>query len=175
MATISFSPALVASITDRLTKIAPTATSIDYTTYLFTTTYSPTQYNSTPTYGTANATVYFKNSSGTALAAVGMSGLTRTQDVNGYVAFTNFPVTTPSVAGTIDYIEIANTVLTTYYQSFSSNTQSIQNTYNIILTVGDTGSGADVEIANRDLVTNQPWRLDGSIRFRVPNSYTYST
>ena len=174
MATISFSPALVAAITNQLTTVTATSATLDYATYLFQSTgYIPFN-NGNPTSGKNVATVYFKNSAGTTLAAVSLGSLTRTQDVNGYIAFTNFPSTTPSVAGTIDYIQISKASFTYNTSAYSQSTIS-STPYTVTLTVGDTGSGADVEIANRDLVTNQPWRLDGAIRFRVPDSYTYSS
>lgn len=45
----------------------------------------------------------------------------------------------------------------------------------ITLTVGAVNSSADVRFDDRTLVTNQPWRLDGSIKFRAPISYEYTT
>ena len=175
MATISFSPALVAAITNQLTTVIATSPTLDTTSYLFQSTGPIPYVNGSSTGNGKNvATVYFKNSAGTTLATASLGSLTRTQDVNGYVAFTNFPSTTPSQAGTIDYIQISQASFTYNINSYTQGVVS-STPYTVTLTVGDTGSGADVEIANRDLVTNQPWRLDGAIRFRVPDSYTYSS
>ena len=100
-----------------------------------------------------------------------MSQFTRTMATNGYVVFSNLPPLTVNASGTIAYIEI-NNVNITHWVGFSSGL--VSSPYTITLTVGAIGSGADVEIDNRDVTTTQPWRLDGSIRFRVPNTFTYS-
>lgn len=101
----------------------------------------------------------FKNSSNTTLISYSSAEIvSRTIDANGYCVLSNFPQKIPSVAGTIDYI----------YINGISNRE-------ITLTVGATGSGTDVEFDDRTLVTTQPWRLDGSIKFRIPITWTWST
>ena len=179
MATISFSPSLVSAITNQLTTLSTNGGALNTSTYLFTTLGATSwtgTYGGYANPGSFPATVYFKNSAGNTLASLLITALTRTQDVNGYVAFSNFPELTPTLAGTIDYIQISQSTVT-YVTGYNGSVTYGTGTsyYSVTLTVGDTGSGADVEIANRDLVTNQPWRLDGSIRFRVPDSYTYSS
>jgi hypothetical protein len=86
--------------------------------------------------------------------------LTRTIDAEGYCVLSNFPPKTPVVAGTISDIY------------FRTDTGAFRT---ITLTVGAPAGAADVQFDDRVLVTNQPWRLDGSIKFRVPISYEYST
>lgn len=104
-------------------------------------------------------TFAFKNSSNTTLTSyTSLEIVTRTMDADGYCVLSNFPEKIPANAGTIDYI----------YVSGNSGRE-------ITLSVGTTGSGADVEFVDRTLITSQPWRLDGSIKFRVPMSYTFST
>jgi hypothetical protein len=105
----------------------------------------------------------FKNSSNTTLVSYTAAEiLSRTMDNDGYCVLTNFPQKTPSVAGTISYVLITN-----------GNVGSF--TREVILLVGSPGSGSDVEFDDRVLVTNQPWRLDGSIKFRAPITYTWTT
>lgn len=105
------------------------------------------------------ASFNFRNASGTTLTSWQSSQLTRTIDNEGYAVMSNFPAKIPAVAGTVSDIQI-----------ITQNTNR-----SIVLTVGAPGSGADVEFQDRTLVTSQPWRLDGSIKFRVPISYTYNT
>jgi hypothetical protein len=114
-------------------------------------------------YPFSNATglVTFRNASGTTLTSYGCSELTRTIDSSGYCVLSNFPPKIPVAAG-----EIADIVFTH---------QSGQTYRTITLTVGPSGGSSDVQFDDRSLVTSQPWRLDGSIKFRVPISYTYST
>jgi hypothetical protein len=107
-----------------------------------------------------SASIFFRNSSGTTLTSYLASELTRTIDANGYCVLSNFPPKTPVVAGTISDIY------------FRTDTGAFRT---ITLTVGAPDSSADVQFDDRVLVTNQPWRLDGSIKFRVPISYEYST
>ena len=83
----------------------------------------------------------------------------RSVDIStGYVTFSSFPVVTPVVSGTIEYVLLRDRA----------------NTWGITFTAGDIGSGADVEINDRTLTTSQPWQLSGSIRIRLPMSYTYT-
>lgn len=83
----------------------------------------------------------------------------RTADAStGYTTFGSFPTTTPLLSGTIEYVLLRDKA----------------NTFGITFTAGDIGSGADVEINDRTLTTAQPWQLSGSIRVRLPMSYTYT-
>lgn len=83
----------------------------------------------------------------------------RSADIStGYVTFNSFPVVTPVVSGTIEYVLLRDRA----------------NTWGITFTAGDIGSGADIEINDRTLTTAQPWQLSGSIRVRLPMSYTYT-
>jgi hypothetical protein len=107
-----------------------------------------------------SASILFRNSSGTTLTSYLASELTRTIDADGYCVLSNFPPKTPVTAGTISDI------------LFRADTGSIRT---ITLTVGAPAGPADVQFDDRILVTNQPWRLDGSIKFRVPMSYEYTT
>lgn len=103
----------------------------------------------------------FKNAANTTLTTYYTTEIvSRSMDANGYCVLSNFPAKTPAAAGTIDYILI------------SSSAPSHDR--DITLSVGASGSGADVEFDDRTLVTTQPWRLDGIIKFRVPISYTWS-
>lgn len=76
----------------------------------------------------------------------------------GYVTFDQFPTVTPIASGTIEYVVLRDGA----------------GTFGITFTAGDIGSGADVEINDRTLTTAQPWSLSGSIRVRLPMSYTYT-
>ena len=101
--------------------------------------------------------------------------MTRILADDGYAIYTGWPAINPVATGQIDQILIRDTGgnITYYYSSsFTSNTWA--NPYTVQLTVGDVGSGADLEIANRNIVVGTPWELDGSIKFRVPDTYTYS-
>jgi hypothetical protein len=103
-------------------------------------------------------TFAFKNASGTTLTSWTANQIvSRTIDANGYCVLTNFPEKTPVVAGTIEQLVITNGVKV------------------ITMVVGDQGSGSDVEFNDRVLVTNQPWRLDTSIKFRIPMEWNWST
>jgi len=116
---------------------------------------------------TANACKFeFQNSSGTTLTFWYSSEIvSRTIDANGYCVLTNFPQKIPSVAGTIDKLLIT--------AGGAANTNA--NLRTITLIVGDEGSGSDVEFNDRTLVTTQPWRLDTSIKFRIPMAWNWST
>lgn len=107
-----------------------------------------------------SASIFFRNSSGVTLTSYLASELTRTIDAQGYCVLSDFPPKIPSVAGTISDIY------------FRADTGAIRT---ITLTVGAVNSSADVRFDDRTLVTNQPWRLDGSIKFRAPISYEYTT
>jgi hypothetical protein len=107
-----------------------------------------------------SASILFRNSSGTTLTSYLASELTRTIDSDGYCVLSNFPPKTPVAAGTISDI---------YFKADSGEYRTIT------LTVSAPDGSGDVQFDDRALVTNQPWRLDGSIKFRVPISYTYST
>lgn len=174
MPTITASPGLVYTATNAVTvsqATTPGDSIADITTSLFAMT---TDQNSgsgsyNPLYTSHN--IYFKNSLGQTLASSTMANFTRTMAANGYVVYSNFQPVTPVLNGTIAYIDIqSRSVL--HYAGISNVTAT--SPYEITLTVGAIGSGADVEIDNRDLTTTQPWRMDGSIRFRVPNTFTYS-
>jgi hypothetical protein len=91
-----------------------------------------------------------------ALATYAISELTRAMDANGFVTISNFPPKIPVAAGTISTVIIET------------------GPKSIILTVGAPGGAADVQFSDRVLVTTQPWRLDGSIKFRIPLSYEYT-
>jgi hypothetical protein len=116
--------------------------------------------NGNPYFATASTSVAgnitFRNSSNSALATYAITELTRVMDVNGYVTISNFPPKIPSVAGTISTVIIET------------------GNKSIVLTVGAPGGQSDVQFDDRVLVTNQPWRLDGSVKFRVPVSYEYT-
>jgi hypothetical protein len=101
-----------------------------------------------------------------------MAGFTRTLATNGYAVFSDMQAVTPGANGTIAYIEIISPSVTHFVGSNPSG--SFTGPYTMTLTVGDIGSGADVEIDDKDVVTNQPWRLNGSIRWRAPNTFNYS-
>lgn len=118
------------------------------------------------TYDQVNNSEYvkfeFRNAANTALITYKAGEIiSRSMDENGYCVLSNFPEKTPSNAGTIDYIYVYATS-----DTFART---------ITLSVGASGSGADVEFDDRTLVTTQPWRLDGTIKFRAPISYTWST
>lgn len=187
MATISISTALVKEITDSLTYRVAADSTYEYylgstgTDYSYTTNSRAAASNTTLPFGSLfgkysgqgqsysgnlylgtflNGIVFeFKNSSNATLTAYGASEIiSRVMTEDGYCVLSNFPEKIPSAAGTIDYI----------YISGNSGRE-------ITLSVGTTGSGADVEFVDRTLVTSQPWRLDGVIKFRIPMSFTYST
>ena len=187
MATISISTAMVKEITDSLTYRNTLDSAYEYQTgsvgspdYSYVSNTRAARSNTTLPFGSLFAqyanngsyssnismasgnsgiTFVFKNSSGATLTSYGATEIvTRTMDADGYCVLSNFPERIPVAAGTIDYI----------YISGNSGRE-------ITLSVGTTGSGADVEFVDRTLITTQPWRLDGSIKFRVPLSYTFST
>lgn len=118
-------------------------------------TYSNPTYYATWTAGGSN--ISFLDSNSQTLTTYTTNELTRTVDSNGYVILSNFPPKTPVLAGTVSSILI---------DTGDSKT--------ITLTVGNPASGADIEFSDRSLITSQPWRLDGSIKFRVPVSYEYT-
>ena len=172
MPTITASPGLVYAATNAITDITSTGlSSVDTRTKLW-----YFNYDNNNSFGVQSASsianVYFKNSLGTTLLTMSMSAFTRTMATNGYCVLSNSNSYTPSVAGTIAYIEIDHDSGNVNYSPPGDTVLS--NVYKMTLTVGAIGSGADIEIDNRDLTTTQPWRLDGSIRFRVPNTFTYS-
>jgi hypothetical protein len=107
--------------------------------------------------GPVNGIIRFKNSSNVDLTTYSTAELTRTIDTQGYLVLANFPPKIPTTAGRISTIVIEASTART-----------------ITLTVGAPGGTSDVQFDDRDLVTTQPWRLDGSIRFRVPISYEYT-
>lgn len=175
MPTITASPGLVYLATDTVTDMSSTTNPdgngintwyrLWYWTYDTSSSTGVQQNNST-------ANVYFKNALGQTLLTRNLSsGFTRTMSANGYCVFSMNDSVVPSVSGTIAYIEIDHATATNYgLTGFYQLADKVKT----VLTVGAIGSGADVEIDNRDLTTTQPWRLDGSIRFRVPNTFTYS-
>jgi hypothetical protein len=173
MPTITASPGLVYAATNAITDITGTGlASVDTRTKLW-----YFNYDNSSSFGvqqsTSYANVYFKNSLGQTLLTISMSVFTRTMATNGYAVLTNAAAYVPAGSGTIAYIEIDHDNL--YNNQYPTlGDASLNNIYKMTLVVGAIGSGADVEIDNRDLTTTQPWRLDGSIRFRVPNTFTYS-
>lgn len=177
MPTITASPGLVYLATNAVTTPSPNTSLIVSTPQaaniyesIF---YSVFDSNAAPSSLIANTVphyIYFKNSSGTILAQGTIANFTRTMAANGYCVLSNFTPVTPVVNGTIAYIEISMPA----NQVQHDNGQNPASKHAMTLVVGAIGSGADVEIDNRDLTTTQPWRLDGSIRFRVPNTFTYS-
>lgn len=197
MATITISSALVADITDSLTYRTSAESTWEYTegyggNYINLATGKQTsantgaggsllgaysaQYAGTTSfhlvdgfngYNNVNANAYvrfdFNNAAGLTLISYRAADIiSRTIDANGYCVLSNFPEKTPQNSGTIDYILIHN-----------QNQDLFART--ITLSVGPPASGSDVEFADRTLVNNQPWRLDGTIKFRAPTSYTFST
>jgi hypothetical protein len=112
----------------------------------------------TMTLATSLTTFAFCNASGTTLTSWTAHEIeSRTIDANGYCVLTNFPQKTPAVAGTIEQLVITNGVKV------------------ITFVVGDEGSSSDVEFNDRTLITTQPWRLDTSIKFRIPMAWNWST
>ncbi len=176
MPTITASPGLVSFATERVTTLTPNGyitvpndvANLDFSIF-------SAIIDASPGSGGGNtnspAFMYFKNSLGNNLTYATMSQFTRTMATNGYAVFSNLPPLTVNQSGTIAYIEINNVGLQHWIGSGST---IVAPPYTITLTVGAIGSGADVEIDNRDVTTTQQWRLDGSIRFRVPNTITYS-
>lgn len=200
MATITISNALMGDITDSITYRSNSANSGDSTgyvlsgnyyvttnanTWLYTTTQSRANTSNDTNYGSlfmffsstnsggygnfvcANTTMTFYSSNSVPLVSYNMPDfITRTIDANGYCVLTNLPEKTPIANGNITYCQID-----------SLGYANVANTYNrqIVLTVGAANSGSDLEINDRTVTTTQPWRLDGTIQFRPPTSYTYST
>jgi hypothetical protein len=179
MATISFSTAYVSAVTNDLTitnfngtvavqafgtPAGPSATNFALQTNflegsLFSAAFSSSGGSSASTQATPG-TITFKDSTNATLVTYTTAELTRTMDAAGYVVMSNFPPKTPSAAGTISTIIIDSADATTSKQ--------------ITLSVGAPGGGADIQFDDRALVTTQPWRLDGNIKFRVPVSYEYT-
>jgi hypothetical protein len=167
MPTITASPGLVYAATNACTGFLGTSNTTDFKSSFFSATGTVGfNFQGSPTPGGEFSTMLFKNSVGDTLISTTIGNFTRTMAANGYVVLNNFTPVTPVANGTIAYIEIAN-----WIGGVSTNPT---NYYFWTLVVGGIGSGADIEIDDRDVTTNQPWRLDGSIRFRVPSSYTYS-
>jgi hypothetical protein len=175
MATISFSTAYVSSVTDNLTittfnpgvggfsgNASSVNTAATQANFLRGSLFSAgvgTPSSNSFTEATPG-TITFKDSTNATLVTYTTAELTRTMDAAGYVVMSNFPPKTPSAAGTISTIIIDSADTTTSKQ--------------ITLSVGAPGGGADIQFDDRALVTSQPWRLDGNIKFRVPVSYEYT-
>jgi hypothetical protein len=107
----------------------------------------------------------FQNSSGLTLTKWQATEIvSRTIDANGYCVLSNFIEKIPTNAGTIDKLVITSG---TYDDNAFYRT--------ITLSIGPTGSGADIEFDDRALVTNQPWRLDTAIKFRIPMEWNWTT
>ncbi len=188
MATITFSPGLVKAATDYLTDITTTTYSTlpesNPTTYqsgdkfrsrLFCQRYQSTGGNVGTNYTARYSTIEFKDSGGTVLATTTFQYLTRILADDGYAIYTGWPAINPSVTGQIDQIIIRDAGGNiSYYYAGEYSVRYWTNPYTVQLTVGDVGSGADLEIANRNIVVGTPWELDGSIKFRIPDTYTYS-
>jgi hypothetical protein len=184
MATISFSTAYASKVTDNLTTTSPSYSSFSVYTgdssfvvntaaintaaaqtnllmgslfsYLIFGSYSSLLANAT----TTPSAILFKDGTNQTLISYTLADLTRSVDADGYVVISNFAPKTPSLAGTISSIEIV--------------ADTSVNNKQITFSVGAPGGGADIQFDDRDLVTSQPWRLDGNIKFRVPISYTYT-
>jgi hypothetical protein len=177
MSTITLSPGLVSFLTD---KVVANATA------------TPT-YNETPSYKhnlfTFNrawtrsffpdgqidpffetTVVQFKDAGNNILVRVPLDTFTRTQDGNGYIVFSGMPATLPIAAGEATFLAFDGLL------SSRANYRTPTTTYAhaVTLDIDDTGTGADIELADRTIVTGQPWRMDGSFRFRIPSSYTYT-
>ncbi len=166
MPTITASPSLVSQATNAVTRILSADTTLNLLSSIFSFTYNASNTSAVTTY-----LVLFKNALGSTLVTTNMAGFTRTQATNGYSVFSNMQAVTPGANGTIAYIEIISPTV----NHLIGNQQTPQTApYTMTLTVGDIGSGADVEIDDKNVVTNQPWRLNGSIRWRVPNTFNYS-
>jgi hypothetical protein len=187
MATLTISTALVADITDSVTWRTATDSIWEYPdtnpfsssptpstnraadantnhkgSFLASYTVSGNSFNGYNTILSTSVRFDFKNSSNETLVSYTAAEiLSRTMDSSGFCVLTNFPQKTPSLAGTISYVLITN-----------GNTNSFAR--EVILLVGAPGSGTDIEFDDRVLVTNQPWRLDGSIKFRAPITYTWA-
>ena len=167
MPTITASPSLVSQATNASTAIFPPTTILNLLTSIFSLTFNAGGGGSTAAYN-----VLFKNALGATLVTTSMAGFTRTLATNGYAVFSNMQAVTPGASGTIAYIEIVSQVVSHY--TGSSYVTGLTGPYTMTLTVGDIGSGADVEIDDLDVVSNQPWRMNGSIRWRAPNVFNYS-
>ena len=167
MPTITASPSLVRIATNASTAILTPTTTLNLLSSIFSLTY-----NASSTSAVATYLVLFKNALGSTLVSTNMAGFTRTLATNGYAVFSDMQAVTPGANGTIAYIEIISPSVTHFVGSNPSG--SFTGPYTMTLTVGDIGSGADVEIDDKDVVTNQPWRLNGSIRWRAPNTFNYS-
>jgi hypothetical protein len=185
MATISFSTAYVSAVTSDLTKSNPSSgvqvsssdgasasasaeTTAGLSNILEGSLFAPlvgtSSYQSFNNYrGTVTAvsgSIVFQNSSNQTLVSYTIAELTKSMDANGYVIIANFPPKIPSLAGTISTMIL-------------SASDSV-NTKTITFSIGAPSGGADIQFDDRDLVTSQPWRLDGNIKFRVPVSYEYT-
>jgi len=164
MPTITASPKLVYDATNAATPILSPSSTLNTGTSLFSYTYRAGV--SDPQ--TVVHQVLFKNALGTTLVAGSMSGFTRTMASNGYVVFSDMQAVVPSNSGTVAYAEIVSQSVIPYLGTL------VNSPYTMTLTIGDIGSGADVEIDDLDVVSNQPWRMNGSIRWRAPNTFNYS-
>jgi hypothetical protein len=174
MATISFSTAYVSSVTDNLTVTtfnpsiafgnnqSPTQAAMVQSNFLRGSLFSAGQAtsSSSSTSFAQPGSIIFRDSTNAILVTYNTSELTRTMDAAGYVVMSNFPPKIPSAAGTISTIII--------------NSADLNTSKEITLSVGAPGGGADIQFDDRTLVTTQPWRLDGNIKFRVPVSYEYT-
>lgn len=92
---------------------------------------------------------------------------TRVVNADSTVSFTNFPAKSPQAAGVIAYMHI-------WYGNLDSNGSGLVNPLDLLYTVSDPGAGGDIQIANRTLVTGQPWILNGGFKFAVSGVYNYS-
>lgn len=155
MSQISLSPLLVAQFGSAIT-FAPGAVPASYQ-------FTPVSpYNTGMSTMFAQGTISFLDASQTELINFRMYDTdymgARTTDANGYVIWNDFKTRTPTASGTIEFARLT----------------AHANYFPILLTVGDVGSGADVEIADRTITTAQPWKLTGAIKIRLPMSYTYT-
>jgi hypothetical protein len=164
MPTITASPKLVYDATNAATPILTPSNTLNTFTSIFSFTYR----NIEPAAATNVHQVLFKNALGTTLVVGSMSGFTRTMASNGYVVFSDMQAVVPSNSGTVAYAEIVAQSVTPYLGT------PVNSPYTMTLTIGDIGSGADIEIDDLDVVSNQPWRMNGSIRWRAPNTFNYS-
>lgn len=177
MSTITLSPALVSFLTDKIVGNATASTAYnDATTYkhnlfTFNRAWQQTNYPYATVSLFETSFVQFKDVSNNVLVKVALDTFTRTQDGNGYIVYSGMPATYPTANGTVAFLTFDGLLTErSGYQAPTTTTYA----HSVTLTVDDVETGADIELADRNIVTGQPWRMDGSFRFRIPSSYTYT-
>ena len=177
MSTITLSPGLVSFLTDKIVANATATAEFDATPTYKHNLFSFNRRWERSGYGQflsifEYSVVQFKDISNNVLVSVSLGSFTRTQDGNGYIVFSGMPATFPTAAGEVAFLAFdgLRTDGPGFYQSNPVTTYA----HAVTLVIDDTGSGADIELADRTIVTGQPWRMDGSFRFRIPSSYTYT-